>query len=187
MPANGTVTTKFGPSIYIRDQLIEGLLSGTYIFRRTRWEQQYKRHIWQHLLDRKRINLDRCSTELPNYHWFRQWPSNPCLFRYTTKEPRISTHDWVTRHYNDVIVSVMASQITSLTIVYLTVYSGTDQRQHQSPASLAFVRGIHRWPVNSPHKGPVTRKMFPFDDVIMGKASRITSWWRNEWIHLPHS
>ena len=33
--------------------------------------------------------------------------------------------------------------------------------------SLAFVQGIHRWPVNSPQKGPVTREMFPFDDVIM--------------------
>ena len=44
---------------------------------------------------------------------------------------------------------------------------GADQRKHQSPVSLAFVRGIHRWPVNSPDKGPVTRKMFPFDDVIM--------------------
>ena len=64
-------------------------------------------------------------------------------------------------------MSAIASQITSLTIVYLTVYSGTDQRKHQSSASLAFVRGIHRWPVNSPHKGPVTRKIFPFDDVIM--------------------
>ena len=42
-----------------------------------------------------------------------------------------------------------------------------NQRKHQSSASLAFVRGIHRWPVNSLHKGPVTRKMFPFDDVIM--------------------
>ena len=61
----------------------------------------------------------------------------------------------------------MASQITSLTIVYLSIYSGADQRKHESPASLAFVRGIHRWPVNYPHKGPVTRKMFPFDDVIM--------------------
>ena len=70
-------------------------------------------------------------------------------------------------HYNDVIMSAMASQITNLTIVYSAVYSGTDQRKHQSSASLAFVRGIHRWPVNSPHKGPVTRKMFPFDDVIM--------------------
>ena len=54
----------------------------------------------------------------------------------------------------------MASQITSLTIVYSTVYSGVDQRKNQSSASLAFVRGIHRWPVNSPHKWPVTRKMF---------------------------
>ena len=56
---------------------------------------------------------------------------------------------------------------TGLTIVYSTLYSGADQRKHQSSASLAFVRGIHRSPVNSPHKGPVTRKMFPFDDVIM--------------------
>ena len=64
-------------------------------------------------------------------------------------------------------MTAMASQITSLTTVYSTIYSGADQRKHQSPASLAFVRGIHRWPVNSPHKGPVTRKMFPFDDVIM--------------------
>ena len=63
-------------------------------------------------------------------------------------------------------MGVMASQITSLTIVYLTVYSGANQRKRQSSASLAFVWGIHRWPVNSPHKGPVTRKMFSFDDVI---------------------
>ena len=53
------------------------------------------------------------------------------------------------------------------TIVFLTVYSDADQRKHQSSVSLAFVRGIHRGPVNSPHKWPVTRKMFPFDDVIM--------------------
>ena len=66
-------------------------------------------------------------------------------------------------HYNDVIMSAMASQITSLTIVYSIIYLGADQ----SSASLAFVRGIHRWPVNSPHKWPVTRKMFPFHDVIM--------------------
>ena len=64
-------------------------------------------------------------------------------------------------------MGTVASQITSLKIVYSTVYSGADQRKHQSSAPLAFVWGIHRWPVNSPHKGPVTRKMFPFDDVIM--------------------
>ena len=70
-------------------------------------------------------------------------------------------------HYSDFMMGAITSQITSLTIVYSTVYSGTDQWQHQSSASLAFVRGIHRWPVNSPHKWPVTRKIFPFDDVIM--------------------
>ena len=80
-------------------------------------------------------------------------------------------------------MGVMASQITSLTIVYSIIYSGTDQRKHQISASLAFVRGIHRGPVNSPHKRPVTRKMFPFDDVIMEYLKSVPSrpkiWWRN--------
>ena len=61
-------------------------------------------------------------------------------------------------------MSAMASQITRLTSVYSTVYSY--QRKQQSFASLAFVGGIRWWPANSPHKGPVTRKMFPLDDVI---------------------
>ena len=74
---------------------------------------------------------------------------------------------WKCTHYNDVIMSAMASQITSLMIVYSSVYSDADQRKHQSSASLAFLRGIRRWPVISPHKRPVTRKMSPFDDVIM--------------------
>ena len=64
-------------------------------------------------------------------------------------------------------MGVVASQITSLMSVYSTVYSGTNQRKHQSSASLAFVRGIHPWPVNSPHKYTGTPKMLPFDDVIM--------------------
>ena len=62
-----------------------------------------------------------------------------------------------------------APQITILTIVYITVYSRTDKKNPQSSASLAFVWGIYRWPVNSPHKWPITRKMFPFYDVIMRK------------------
>ena len=70
-------------------------------------------------------------------------------------------------HYNDVMMGAMASQISSLTIVYSSVCSRAAQRKYQSSASLAFVRGVHRWPVNSPHKGPVTPKMFPFDDVII--------------------
>ena len=67
-------------------------------------------------------------------------------------------------------MNVTLSQITSLTIMYSTIYSGTDQRKHQSSTSLAFVRGIHWWPVYFPHRGPVMRKLFPFDDV-----NRVTS------------
>ena len=69
-------------------------------------------------------------------------------------------------HYDDVIMTMLASQITR-SVVYSIVYSGVNQRKHQSSASLAFVWEIHRGPVNFPHKWPVTRKMFPFDDVIM--------------------
>ena len=123
-------------------------------------------------------------------------------------------------HYDDVIICATASEITSLTIVYSTVYSGPVERKHQSSASLAFVRGIHRWPVNSPHKcqwrgalafsliwawtkpppppppphkGPVTRKMFPFDDVIMAESMSMP--WRHlgsvhndalTWKRFPH-
>ena len=97
------------------------------------------------------------------------------------------------KHYSDVIMGAMAPQITSLAIVYSTVYSGTDQRKHQSSASLTFVRGIHRWPVNSPHKWPVTRKIFSYDDVIMNANLIVTGdigyfhhdlrWhqWRQRW------
>ena len=88
-------------------------------------------------------------------------------------------------HYDDVIMGTIASQITSLPSVYSTVYSGADQSKHQSSASLAFVWGIHRGPVNSPHKGPVTRKMFPFDDVIMIRQGYFTGTgaiiWLSQW------
>ena len=75
-------------------------------------------------------------------------------------------------YYTHIIIGAMASQITSLAIVYSTVHWGADQRKHQSSASLAFVRGSHRWPVNSPPKRPVTRIMFP-------------SW--NLWLRKPFS
>ena len=53
-------------------------------------------------------------------------------------------------------MSAMAPQITGVSIVRSTVFSGADERKHQSSASLAFVRGIHRLPVVSHRKGPVT-------------------------------
>ena len=101
-------------------------------------------------------NLNRCFTEQPLELWYG--------FEVTKK------------HYADVIMGVLACQVTSLTIVYSTFHSGADQRKHQSSASLAFVRGIHHWTVKSPHKGPVTRKMFPFDDVIMVHQLSIFFW-----------
>ena len=92
------------------------------------------------------------------------WPTvDVCWVEYITR----NMHTGTEQHYNDVIISAMASQITSLAIVHSTAYLGVDQRKHQSSASLAFVWGINRWPVNSPYSGPMTRKMFPFDDVIM--------------------
>ena len=85
------------------------------------------------------------------------------IFEFWAHKPLMK---WVS-YNSDVIMSTMASQITSLTIVYSTIYSGADQRRNHSSVSLAFVQGIHRRLVNSLHKWPVTRKMFPFDDVIM--------------------
>ena len=85
-------------------------------------------------------------------------------------------------------MGAMASQITSLTIVYSTVYSGADQSKHQISASLAFVWGIHRRPVNFPHKWPVTRKMFSFDDVIMGQEliqSRPSDAYTSKYVRPP--
>ena len=87
-------------------------------------------------------------------------------------------HSWL-QHYNDIIMSTMVFQITSLAIVYSIVYSGADQRKHQSSLSLALVRGINRWPANSPHKGPVARKIFPFDDIIMIFVRRAGLIWSN--------
>ena len=78
-----------------------------------------------------------------------------------------TTNHLLLRLYNDVIMSAMASQISEVYFVCSTVGSGADQRKHQSSASLAFVWGIHRWPVHSPHKMAETWKMFPFDDVII--------------------
>ena len=93
-------------------------------------------------------------------------PSDFAAARLRWRRHALSTYCWQLidpKHYCDVIMGAVASQITSLTFVYSTIYWGTDQ----SSASLAFVRGIHRWPVNSRHKLPVTLKMFPFDDVII--------------------
>ena len=85
-------------------------------------------------------------------------------------------------HYSDVTMSVMASKITCVTSVCSTVCSGADQRKHQSSASLAFVRGIHRSPMDSPHKVPLTLKMVPYDDVILTCAYSTASKCNHIWM-----
>ena len=115
------------------------------------------RSLWRHCNDVDMLTLVMLKTgQIRQILWYGCW--GPSLLCHRV----LSNH-----HYNDVIMGEIASQITSPTSVYSTVYSDADQRKHQSSASLAFVRGIHRGPVNSPHKWPVTRKMLPFDDVIM--------------------
>ena len=116
----------------------------------------------------KSVVIGRCrcchnKTELLSFWW-----NCHCSLQPVKKKSK-----WhVYFHYSDVIMSTRASQITCLTIVYWAFCSDADQRKHQSSTSLAFVRGIHRWPVNSPHKGPVTQKMFLFDDVVIVHAWR---------------
>ena len=101
--------------------------------------------------------------------WRRQDPGHQqpwyCLITPRVFQPS-SQHqkDWsLIVHYSDAIMSTMASEIST---VCSTVSSGADKK-NQSSTSLAFVRRIHRWPMDSPHKEPVTRKMFPCDVVIV--------------------
>ena len=99
------------------------------------------------------------------------------IYIYLTQVHWSRDNKITSKHYCDVIMGGVASQITSLTIVYSSVYSDADQRKHQSSASLAFVREIHWGLVNSQHKWPVMQKMFPFDDVIMNKANNQMAIW----------
>ena len=82
--------------------------------------------------------------------------------------PSVAALDVVIKEFVliDVIMSAIASQITGVSIAYSTVCLSAD-KNHQSSASLAFVRKINRSTVNTPHNGPIMGKLFPFDDVIM--------------------
>ena len=117
--------------------------------------QQYCQDVCQ-MLER----LKKCKPEYPGFQTSQglvvRRPSASWIERKDQPPPRKSWKG----HCSDVIMNEMASQITSISIFNSTAYSGADQRKHQSSASLAFVWGIHRGPVNSPHKGLVMRKCF---------------------------
>ena len=108
-----------------------------------------------------------CKDHLQNVGHFVQ--VSKCWWKFS-----VSLQGGDESNYSDVIMSAMMLRITGASIVCSTVGSGADERKHQSSASLAFVFGIHRWPVNSPHKGPVARKMSLFDDIIMDACFMIT-------------
>ena len=159
-PSPSSVLIVTSPSLRHWNSTIDGIC-GQYIFR---WNQEVNCCVVQ----------IRCGHQMP------------LATRPADSRRRMNSGKWVQGqssmynslrprriHCDDVIMSEIASQITSLTIVYPTVLSGADQSKHQSSASLAFVWEIHRWPVNFPHKWPVTRKIVPFDDVIMYILSKI--------------
>ena len=133
--------------------------------------KQRARHFHE---DNSQLVKSHCILNKCGWHWLLRVKLSRPYGQKVCKNPfQLPRALFPPHHNNDVIIGALASQITNLTIVYSTVYSGPDQRKHQSSASLPFVRGIHRWPVNSPHKGTVTRKMSPFDDVIMVMTSRM--------------
>ena len=103
-----------------------------------------------------------CISKMILRKWVFLFLKYACKRVYKLDDPLLLTALFqVLLHNTDVIMTAMASQIISRTSVYSTVYSGADQRKYQSSASLSFVRGIHRWPVNSPRtKGPWRGKCF---------------------------
>ena len=139
-------------------------------------------HAWQHFIY---SNIEIIASVSNNCSSFRDFQTAPNFettsslalpeSRFLEKRPPASNNAPAngklppkikkSSHYSNVITGTMASQITGVSVAYSIDCPCAAQRKHQSSLSLAFVRGINRWPVNSLHKGPVTR--FPFDDAIV--------------------
>ena len=156
--------------IFIQENAFENVLRNGVHFVSTSmfWPSQFPYTNYRLYIDFYRDVMGDMRITAPepvDYTWNGHYKDNREPYRIATETDAAYTD--CANHFDDVVMGAMASQITIITIVYSIVYSGTDQRKYQSSVSLAFVRGIHRRPVNSPHKGPVTRKMFPSDDVIM--------------------
>ena len=118
--------------------------------------------------------------------WTHRWTNNPVAGNLRRHDTHVTTLRWkmfnwchigfsIICHYSDAIMSVMASQIIAVSIVCSTVCSGAER--HQGSASLAFVTGIHRWTMVSPHKSNAeNEKMFSFDDVVICHMFRTVLW-----------
>ena len=117
--------------------------------------------------NRKAGDLRRCRSHCDVIVMYICWRSGTIKHRSTantisyTRSQLTISHQW---HYNE---RNGVSSHRRLDCLLNCFFRRPIQSKYQSSASLAFFRGIHRWPVNSPHKGPVMRKRFPFDDVII--------------------
>ena len=135
-----------------------------------KWKISYETHCWQKLMN----TLVPTSAVGLKSGW---WGSSQSLHKcHRICGQRCSSIMLITLNYCDVVISAIASRITAVSVVGSSVCSDADQRKHQSSASLAFLRGIHRSPVNSPHKGTVTEN--------------VSIWWRHHHIsqsHVQHS
>ena len=100
--------------------------------------------------------------------------------------PRFVIPYWVTKpqsvHYSDVIMSMKASQTPASRLFTQPFYFRHRSKKTSKLRVTGLCVGNHRWPVNSPHKRPVTRKIFPFDDVIMGVLQQETHTVTNRWL-----
>ena len=142
------------------------------------------RHMSTHTKDEDTMNHQKTPCTLNEMYWHLTFVlvQNEVWYEKFTMKPVLVNNVWViganwprTLQWRP---RATASQITSLRIVHSTVYSRRRSKKHQNSASVAFVGGIHLWPVNSLHKGSVTRKMFPFDNVIMniGAVPLLIAW-----------
>ena len=123
---------------------------------RCHWLKGLQEHYAAVLILPRLVNYDRVYVQPVTLHV----PSPKIIAKQYSNRSRPPVY-----HYSGVIMSVMASQITGVLIVYSTVYSGTDGRKHQSSTSLVFVRGIHRWWVNSPQ--------------MTSNAETVSIWWHH--------
>ena len=114
--------------------------------------------IWAH----QNITI-HCFNHHRRYQFFTELPAEVSFCCLLVTNVSVLCH---LPHSRSLLIQSDINKQTGVSIVSSTACSGVNQRKHRSTASLAFVRGIQRRPLDSPHKGPVTRKMFPFDDVI---------------------
>ena len=165
------------------------------------WANQF-RHWWRYMTSQNLVIIGSGIRDRPitgtnvdffvinniknKIHWNMNHTTNILLEKMRLKMSSVIWRSFYSSsyHYNDMIMSAMASQITAISIICSTVCSCADQRKHQSSALLAFVRKIERWPVDSPHEDPVTRP-FSFDDVIMEYVVGVRiSTARTFWVHI---